>query len=110
MRAFRSFAAIAIGAAAIAAGCGSDDNEEEPAAAASGGGDSAELQPVKLVSIPVLQIAPAVVAEKEGIMAEHGLKLEFTPAASGTQIVAAVSSGQADVGASMSPMSTLSAA
>lgn len=72
------------------AACGGGSDEPEAAAAEEGG-----LAQVTLTSLAIGQIAPMVLAEKEGIFEKHGIDLEITfaePAA----LVPSLMSGDAD--------------
>lgn len=68
---------------------------QSPSSKESTNGD---LTTVKMGIIPILDVAPIYVGEKQGFFAEQGLALELTQAQGGAAIVPSIISGQLDVG------------
>ncbi|WP_433479282.1 ABC transporter substrate-binding protein [Spirillospora sp. CA-142024] len=85
IRAALAAAASALLLAACGGGGGSD---------ASGDGPT----PVKVSVIPIVDVAPIYLGDRQGFFAEQGLKLELVSAQGGAAIVPAVVSGQVDFG------------
>lgn len=85
---------LAAGALFLAAtGCGSSDPSGSSGSDASGGTTT-----LKVGIIPILDVAPIYLGQKQGFYAERGLKLELTPAQGGAAIVPGVVSGQFQFG------------
>lgn len=90
----RLSAGLTAGALLLAAtACGSSDDGSSDAGASSDG-----VTTVKLGLIPIVDVAPLYLGQKQGFFEEHGLKLEFTPAQGGAAIVPGVVSGQFQFG------------
>lgn len=77
----------------VATACGSSDDGSPDAGASSGG-----ITTVKVGLIPIVDVAPLYLGQKQGFFEKHGLKLEFTPAQGGAAIVPGVVSGQFQFG------------
>ncbi|KMS76672.1 nitrate ABC transporter substrate-binding protein [Streptomyces viridochromogenes] len=77
----------------VATACGSSDDGSSDAGASSGG-----VTTVKLGLIPIVDVAPLYLGQKQGFFEKQGLKLEFTPAQGGAAIVPGVVSGQFQFG------------
>ena len=73
--------------------CGSSDPGGKDTAGSSG-----EATTVKVGIVPVLDVAPVYLGEKQGFYADRGLELELVPAQGGAAIVPAVMSGQFQFG------------
>ena len=79
--------------------CGSDEESDSTAS-----GDSEQLGSVTLASPPGLYNSlPVLVAEEEGIFADHGVEIEPLEMSGGGTLISAVASGSADVGMNISP-------
>jgi NitT/TauT family transport system substrate-binding protein len=81
--------------AVTACGGGSPSGEEGGGGSPGAGG---ELTPVNVGVIPIVDVAPIYLGEKEGFFEEAGLDLELTQAQGGAAIVPAITSGQMDFG------------
>lgn len=90
-------AAAALSLTACGQGSVSGDQTAEPeeTTQATAGGD---LTAVEVGVIPIVDVAPIYLGEKEGIFEKHGLDLTLTQAQGGAAIVPAVKSGQMDFG------------
>ncbi|MEV1022915.1 ABC transporter substrate-binding protein [Streptomyces sp. NPDC050264] len=89
-RTFSTLAAVALLAATAACGSGTDDSKSPT--------NSAGTTTVKLGVIPILDVAPVYLGQKQGFYEKQGLKLELTTAQGGAAIVPAVVSGQFQFG------------
>lgn len=79
-------------AAALLAGCGGDDE-----GSAGGGGGEAELATVQVASAPNVFLSALYVAEDEGYFEEEGVDAEIVEIEAGTDSVAALVSGNAQI-------------
>ncbi len=77
----------------VATACGSSDDGSSGAGASSGG-----VTTVKVGLIPIVDVAPLYLGQKQGFFEKRGLKLEFTTAQGGAAIVPGVASGQFQFG------------
>ncbi|MCF1592967.1 ABC transporter substrate-binding protein [Streptomyces muensis] len=77
----------------VATACGSSDDGSSQAGASSGG-----VTTVKVGLIPIVDVAPLYLGQKQGFFEKQGLKLEFTTAQGGAAIVPGVASGQFQFG------------
>ncbi|MFF7160023.1 ABC transporter substrate-binding protein [Streptomyces sp. NPDC008086] len=77
----------------VATACGSSDGGSPDAGASSGG-----VTTVKVGLIPIVDVAPLYLGQKQGFFEKQGLKLEFTTAQGGAAIVPGVASGQFQFG------------
>ncbi|MET9969596.1 ABC transporter substrate-binding protein [Streptomyces sp. NPDC006356] len=77
----------------VATACGSSDDGSSKAGASSGG-----VTTVKVGLIPIVDVAPLYLGQKQGFFEKQGLKLEFTTAQGGAAIVPGVASGQFQFG------------
>ncbi|KOG29218.1 ABC transporter substrate-binding protein [Streptomyces resistomycificus] len=77
----------------VATACGSSDEGPSDAGASSGGTTT-----VKVGIIPIVDVAPLYLGQKQGFFEKRGLKLELTPAQGGAAIVPGVVSGQFQFG------------
>jgi NitT/TauT family transport system substrate-binding protein len=96
-RTFTALAAVALLTATAACGSDSDsdaDSDDSKSSANGGGGTTT----VKLGVIPILDVAPIYLGQKQGFYAKQGLKLSLTPAQGGAAIVPGVVSGQFQFG------------
>ncbi|WP_037673221.1 ABC transporter substrate-binding protein [Streptomyces griseus] len=90
----RLFAGLAAGFLLLStAACGSSDGSGTSDAGASDG-----TTKVKVGVIPILDVAPVYLGQKQGFYAERGLELELVPAQGGAAIVPGVVSGQFQFG------------
>ncbi|WLW50878.1 ABC transporter substrate-binding protein [Streptomyces sp. YU58] len=76
------------------AACGSSDDSGSSGKASSSGG----VTTVKLGLIPIVDVAPIYLGQKQGIYEKHGLKLTISTAQGGAAIVPGVVSGQFQFG------------
>ena len=68
-----------------------------------------ELATIRVLNAPIADSAAIILAEQNGIMAKHGIKLERLPTQSGAASVAAIVSGSAELGGSaLAPLITAS--
>ncbi|WP_217207900.1 ABC transporter substrate-binding protein [Streptomyces sp. AC550_RSS872] len=77
----------------VATACGSSDGGSSDPGASSGG-----ITTVRVGLIPIVDVAPLYLGQKQGIFEKQGLKLEFTTAQGGAAIVPGVASGQFQFG------------
>ncbi|MFI6370476.1 ABC transporter substrate-binding protein [Streptomyces sp. NPDC050546] len=77
-----------------AAACGSSDGGDS----SDGGTSSGGVRTVKVGLIPIVDVAPLYLGQKQGFFEKQGLKLEFTTAQGGAAIVPGVASGQFQFG------------
>ncbi|KUO05773.1 ABC transporter substrate-binding protein [Streptomyces caeruleatus] len=77
----------------VATACGSSDDGSSDTDASSGG-----VTTVKVGLIPIVDVAPLYLGQKQGFFEKRGLKLEFTTAQGGAAIVPGVASGQFQFG------------
>ncbi|WP_030243344.1 ABC transporter substrate-binding protein [Streptomyces sp. NRRL S-455] len=77
-----------------AAACGSSDK----GGASDPGAPSGGVRTVKVGLIPIVDVAPLYLGQKQGFFEKRGLKLEFTTAQGGAAIVPGVASGQFQFG------------
>lgn len=91
----RLLAGLAAGTVlAVLPACGSSGAEDgEPADRGSG-----RLTTVEVGIVPIVDVAPLYLGEKQGFFAERGLKLSLSPAQGGAAIVPGVVSGQFQFG------------
>ena len=83
--------------AALAAGCG-DDGGGSGSSGGGGGGGSDKPQTLKIGLIPIADVAPVFVGQKQGFFKEQNLTLDPQFAAGGAAITPAVVSGDFDIG------------
>ncbi len=83
-------AAAVVALALLAAGCGGDD---EPT-----GGDTSKPTTLKIGLIPIVDVAPVFLGQKQGFFEDEGIKLDPQFAAGGAAITPAVVSGDFDIG------------
>ncbi|WP_030897347.1 MULTISPECIES: ABC transporter substrate-binding protein [unclassified Streptomyces] len=76
------------------AACGSSDK----GGASDPGAPSGGVRTVKVGLIPIVDVAPLYLGQKQGFFEKRGLKLEFTTAQGGAAIVPGVASGQFQFG------------
>ncbi|MFF3333201.1 ABC transporter substrate-binding protein [Streptomyces sp. NPDC002888] len=76
------------------AACGSSDGSGASDAGAASGGTTT----LKVGVIPILDVAPVYLGQKQGFYAKRGLKLQLIPAQGGAAIVPGVVSGQFQFG------------
>jgi NitT/TauT family transport system substrate-binding protein len=86
-------AALAAAVGALAAGCGGDDS-----GGGSGGGDAGKPVTLKIGLIPIADVAPVFVGQKQGFFKDEGITLKPQFAAGGAAITPAVISGDFDIG------------
>ena len=79
-------------ATALLAGCGGDEQET-----AGGGGEGEELAKVQVASAPNVFLSALYVAEDEGYFEEEGVDAEIVEIEAGTDSVAALVSGNAQI-------------
>ncbi len=93
----KSFAAVALAAAAtlLLAGC---TDSAAPAASSTPTGDAGggELTTVRVAALPIAESGALWAAMDEGIFADHGLELEVVPAQGGAQAIPALINGDID--------------
>ncbi|MFE6622631.1 ABC transporter substrate-binding protein [Streptomyces sp. NPDC057740] len=77
----------------VATACGSSEGGSPDAGASSGG-----VTTVKVGLIPIVDVAPLYLGQKQGFFEKQGLKLEFTTAQGGAAILPGVASGQFQFG------------
>jgi NitT/TauT family transport system substrate-binding protein len=85
-------AAILAAVAVLAVGCGGDDKS------GGGGGGSNQPETLKVGLIPIADVAPVFLGQKQGFFEEQKLKLDPQFAAGGAAITPAVVSGDFDIG------------
>jgi NitT/TauT family transport system substrate-binding protein len=83
-------AALVAAVGALAAGCGGDDS--------GGGGDAGKPVTLKIGLIPIADVAPVFVGQKQGFFKDEGITLKPQFAAGGAAITPAVISGDFDIG------------
>ena len=83
-------AALVVAVGVLAAGCGGDDS--------SGGGDAGKPVTLKIGLIPIADVAPVFVGQKQGFFKEQKITLDPQFAAGGAAITPAVISGDFDIG------------
>ena len=89
-------AVLALGASA----CGSSSKSPSKAASGSSNSSSQVLTTLNVNLIPVPDLAPVYVGEKQGFFAQHHLKLNITQSpGGGPEVIPAVLSGKAQIGA-----------
>ncbi|MFI5675449.1 ABC transporter substrate-binding protein [Streptomyces cellulosae] len=77
-----------------AAGCGSSDSGSGGSSASGGGGTTT----VKVGIIPIVDVAPLYLGQREGFFSSRGIKLETVSAQGGAAIIPGVVSGQFQFG------------
>ncbi|MFE9442011.1 ABC transporter substrate-binding protein [Streptomyces sp. NPDC006602] len=77
-----------------AAGCGSSDSGSSGSSSSGGG----ETVTVKVGVIPIVDVAPLYLGQKQGFFADRGIKLEMVGAQGGAAIIPGVVSGQFQFG------------
>lgn len=94
------FAALSLTAAFTLTACGSGSTAGGVAteAAADTTTPPAELTPIEVGVIPIVDVAPIYLGVEEGVFEKHGLDVTLTQAQGGAAIVPAVQSGQMDFG------------
>jgi NitT/TauT family transport system substrate-binding protein len=91
-------AGVALVAAFGLAACSSGSDEPAASGGSDGGGDTAEVQDLVAGVIPVTDIGPLYMANENGAVEEAGFNLTLQPAASSTEIIQAMQSGQVQIG------------
>ncbi|MGK5112688.1 ABC transporter substrate-binding protein [Geodermatophilus sp. CPCC 205506] len=91
----RSLLTLVVAGTTLAAGCGVAEVTDTGAVGAA---PTAETTAVRLGVIPLVDVAPVYLAQREGIFAEHGLEVEAFLAQGGAAIVPAVVNGEAQFG------------
>jgi NitT/TauT family transport system substrate-binding protein len=84
---------VLVAGALVAAGCGGGTSKSS-----AGGGSAGTVTSVKVGYVPYADDAPAFLAQERGIFRQHGLDVQFVPAANPTAVVAAMLSGQEQFG------------
>jgi NitT/TauT family transport system substrate-binding protein len=84
--------------ALVLSGCGGGGDTTGEAATGSSGSAAGELTTVSVGAIPIVDVAPLYLGVKQGIFADHGLKVEPFLAQGGAAIVPAVVTGQSQFG------------
>ncbi len=84
-------AALTVAIGVLAAGCGGDDG-------GGGGGDAGKPVTLKIGLIPIADVAPVFVGQKQGFFKDEGITLKPQFAAGGAAITPAVISGDFDIG------------
>ncbi|QFR02200.1 nitrate ABC transporter substrate-binding protein [Streptomyces phaeolivaceus] len=86
--------AMTVGSVAGVAGCGSSDSD---GAADSSAGDGKTTQ-VTVGVIPIVDVAPLYLGQKQGFFSSRGIELKMVPAQGGAAIIPGVVSGQFQFG------------
>ena len=87
-------ALVAAGVLAMAAGCGDDDE----GGGGGGSGGAPKPETLKIGLIPIADVAPVFLGQKQGFFKEEDITLEPQFAAGGAAITPAVVSGDFDIG------------
>lgn len=95
-RAFGAISLSAVSAVALAA-CG-QGSPSAPGSSASSASGSANLTKITLGVLPITDVAPIYLGQKQGIFAKHGLELDIQIAQGGAAILPAVTTGEYVIG------------
>jgi NitT/TauT family transport system substrate-binding protein len=94
----RTSMTLLVMSALVLCGCGGGGDTTGEAATGSSGSTAGELTTVSVGAIPIVDVAPLYLGVKQGIFADHGLKVEPFLAQGGAAIVPAVVTGQSQFG------------
>lgn len=91
-------ALLAVALAGCSSGAGSTTSTSSGSGSSAGAGSAAATVDVNVGVIPIVDVAPIYLGQKQGFFAQQGLKLSLTTAQGGAAIVPGVVSGQFQFG------------
>ncbi|MFD7709630.1 ABC transporter substrate-binding protein [Streptomyces sp. NPDC059785] len=87
---------VTVVGASATAGCGASSGSGEAGSSSSGGGGGTTR--VKVGIIPIVDVAPLYLGQKQGFFEDRGIELEMVSAQGGAAIITGVVSGQFQLG------------